>query len=230
MTCKHTTLQLDASPFAELTGYEQVDVTTRAAAETISGRAPKTFTNHSNKTFPPPLVLPHDELNYGPNYLPQSTKSWLNEKERNKVLPKTRRNTLYIARVPQFSKTTAFMNNWTRPTGKRKANAVATSPDVNLFKAYLKAFYHNMSVRILPEALVWKTGNYKITVRPDNRATFLKYVGPAQADRCTRIRVRQPADSTFSAQLNLDDIVDMAMTILPQDTGWLLLLESIWGE
>ncbi|RMZ66489.1 Peptidase M54 archaemetzincin [Pyrenophora seminiperda CCB06] len=224
MTCKHTTLQLEVSPFAELAGYEQVDARTRAAAETTSGVAPKTSTNHSNKTFPPPLILPHDELNYDPDCSPQSTKSWLNEKARNKVLSKTGRNTIYIARVPQFDKAVSFMRDWTKPKGIEKDDMVAASPDADLFSAYLEAFYHNMSVRILPEPLVWTTWNGEATVRPGKRATFPKYVGLAQNDQCTRIRVRRPPDSAFPAQLNLDDILDMTISILPQDAYAMVLL------
>ena len=67
MTCKHAILHLEPSPFAELAGYEQPDAAARAAAETTSGRAPKKGKDYSIGTFPGPLVLPHDDLNYDPD-------------------------------------------------------------------------------------------------------------------------------------------------------------------
>ena len=110
MSCKHKVLQLDPSPFAELAGYAQPNATIRAAAETTSGRVPKSFVDHSTQIFPAPLVLPHDELNYDPDCSVQSVKSWSQEKARNKLGKGDRRDTLYIARVPDISKEVEFMS------------------------------------------------------------------------------------------------------------------------
>lgn len=45
-------------------------------------------------------------------------------------------------------------------------------------------------------------------------------------DRCTRIRVRPCPDGTFTAQLNLDDILDAAIEILPSDAYAMCLLTN----
>jgi hypothetical protein len=208
MSCKHTILQLDPSPFAELAGYEQPDAATRAAAETTSGRVPKSFEDHSTQTFPAPLVLPHDELNYDPDGSGQSLKSWVNEKARNKLGNGDGRDTLYIARVPDISKEVEFMREWAVPNGIQDEVEMAEggieSPDVGLFVEYLRAFYHDMDVRILPSPLSWTSwsSSKKAASRPSRRAALPKYVGlcDSSSKNTTRIRVRRPPDS-FS-QLN----------------------------
>jgi archaemetzincin len=231
MSCKHTILQLDPSPFAELAGYEQPDAATRAAAETTTGRVPKSFEDHSPQVFPAPLVLPHDELNYDPDCSGQSVKSWVNEKARNKLGNGDGRDTLYIARVPDISKEVEFMREWAVPNGIQDEVEMAEggieSPDVGLFVEYLRAFYHDMDVRILPSPLSWTSwsSSKKTASRPSRRAALPKYVGLCDSSKnTTRIRVRRPPDSVFPAQLNLDDILDTAISILPRDAYALLLL------
>jgi archaemetzincin len=229
MTCKHPILHLDPSPFAELAGYEQPDAATCAAAETISGRALKKGKVHSTETFPAPLVLPHDDLNYDPDCEPQSTKEWLNAKTRNRLLPSGGRDKLYVAQVPGISKEAEFMRDWVVPTGheaSKSAGEVEPSPpSADLFVEYLTAFYHNMPVHLFPEPLTWTTwgSNSKSTSRYRS-AALPKYVGLAHEDRCTRIRVRPTPDSAFPAQLNLDDILDMAISIIPTDAYALVIL------
>jgi archaemetzincin len=229
MTCKHTILQLESSPFAELAGYEQPDAAARAAAETTSGRTVKNFKDYSTGTFPAPLVLPHDDLNYDPDCSPQSTKSWLNMKSRNKLLPTTGRNTLYVAQVPGISKDVGFMRDWVVPTGhetsKGEGKIEPSPPPADLFVDYLAAFYRNMPIRLFPTPLTWTTwGSTSKSASRYRSAALPKYVGLAHEDRCTRIRVRATPDSAFPAQLNLDDILDTAISILPADAYAIVLL------
>jgi archaemetzincin len=232
MSCKHTILQLSPSPFAELAGYEQPDAATRAAAETTSGRVPKRFKEHPTQVFPAPLVLPHDELNYDPDCSGQSVKSWVNEKARNKLGNGDGRDTLYIARVPEISKEVEAMREWTVPNGIQNEEEMAEggieSPDVELFVEYLRAFYHGMDVQVLPSPLSWTSwsASKKTSTRPARRAALPKYIGlcDSSTKNTTRTRVRRPPDSVFPAQLNLDDILDTAISILPPDAYALLLL------
>jgi archaemetzincin len=228
MTCKHTILHLDPSPFAELAGYKQPDAATRAAAETTSGRALKKAKHHSTGTFPAPLVLPHDDLNYDPDCEPQSTKEWLNAKTRNRLLPPSARHRLYVAQAPGISKNVQFMRDWVVPNGHETSKSegeVEPSPSADLFVDYVTAFYHNMPVGLLPTPLAWTTwGSSSNSTRRYRSAALPKYVGLGHGDQCTRIRVRSPPDSAFPAQLNLDDILDTAISILPTDAYALLLL------
>lgn len=159
MSCKHTTLQLTPSAFARLAGYEQPDSRQRAAAETRSGQVPKKPVEVSPRIFPAPLVVPHGDLNYDPDCSPQSTRSWMYAKTRNKMTPESGRGTLYIASVPDIGEDVSFMCGWTVPAIDHadkgaKAGDVA-SPNVELFVGYLKAFYHGLDVKILPAKLSW---------------------------------------------------------------------------
>lgn len=51
-----------------------------------------------------------------------------------------------------------------------------------------------------------------------------KYVGLAHQNECTRVRVRRAPDGAFVAQLNLDNIFDAAIAILPANAYALVLL------
>jgi len=219
--CQHQVLQLDPSPFAVLAGYSQPTVQERAAAATLSDRASKPVTVNSNRTYPAPLVLPHDDLNYDPDCPPQSVNSWLGEKSRNKMSAKNGRDTLYIGRVPRIGKEVDFMRNWTTPKVEG-VDAEQGSPDVQLFVDYMAAFYHGLDVKLLDKPLSWTVwGNAS---QPRRRANLPKYVGLAHGSACTRIRVRNAPDGTFGAQLNLDDIIDAAIAMLPDNAYALLLL------
>jgi archaemetzincin len=218
--CHHEVLHLDPSPFASLAGYAQPTKQERAAAVTKSGRAVKASPSESRQTFPAPLVLPHDDLNYDPDCSPQSVRSWLREKARNKMKFELGRDTLYIGRVPRIEDDVSFMQDWTAPAvGALEQEA---SPDADLFVDYLKAFYHGMNVETLQTRLAWTS--WDKTSQPRRRANFPKHVALAHGDQCTRIRVRKAPDEAFAAQLNLDDIIDAAMAILPADAYALLLL------
>ena len=229
MACKHTILQLNPSPFAELAGYEQPDAAARAAAETTSGGTPKSVKDHPIGTFPAPLVLPHDELNYDPDSSPQSTKDWLNEECRNKLSSAPRRNKLYVVQVPGISFKADFMRHWVVPTGydevRGEAEAGPSPPSADHFVDYLTAFYHDMPVRLFPTPLTWTSwGSNTKSAKGCRSAALPKYVGLSHGDRCTRIRVRPAPDNAFPAQLNLDDILDTVISILPDDAYAMVLL------
>jgi archaemetzincin len=221
-SCKHQTLQLEPSPFAPLAGYAQPTKQKRAAAATTSGRMPKTITVESSQTFPAPLVLPHDDLNYDPDCSPQSVNSWLTEKARNKMLPEYGRDVLYVGRVPTIGQEVRFMRDWTVPAVELDNQQGGTSPDADVFVDYLKAFYHGMKVEMLGSSLRWTT--WDKASQPRRQANLPKYVGLAYSDKCTRVRVRRAPDGAFAAQLNLNDIIDAAIAMLPTNAYALTLL------
>ena len=227
MSCQHLTLQLTPSSFAELAGYEQPGEEKRAAAERISGRASKQDISEFKKkrsisTFPGPQVLPHDDLNYDPDCPPQRFKSWAQEKARNKMTPENGRGTLYIARVPHIEKEVAFMHPWTVPNISQPDAGNTTGVDAELFVECLRAFYHEMDIQVLPTPLSWTAwGKHR---QPSRRVNLPKFVGLAYDGQCTRVRVRSPPDGTFAAQLNLDDIIDAAIAMLPDDAYAMCLL------
>jgi archaemetzincin len=224
--CEHQILQLDPSPFASLAGYIQPTAHERAAARILTGRPSKATDGHSKKTFPAPLVLPHDDLNYDPDCPPQSVNSWLHASSRNKMNSRNGRDTLYIGRVPMIEEEMYFMRDWTIPALKidehEDGHPNVPGLDASLFVDYLKAFYHGMNVTTLQEPLQWTT--WGKTTNPHRQVNLPKYVGLKIGSQCTRVRIRKVPDGAFAAQLNLNDIVDTAISALPNDAYALLLL------
>ncbi|KAF9741704.1 hypothetical protein PMIN06_001386 [Paraphaeosphaeria minitans] len=260
-SCSHSTLLFEPSAFAELAGFERSDQRTRIAATSKSGRGPPAARNKSqttawlsreaqkeSQTYPAPLVLPHDALNYDPDgdEPAQSFRSWLNEKARNKVTPE--RRTLYVGAPPTIDGEVSFMKGWTtpnpapgaasseppskKPRAEKEAKATPStalqSPTVDETIAYLRAFYHGLAVKPLPLDLRWtswehrNTGSKKRTEEPVDRIP--KYVALAQDQDATRVRTRPAPDAAFAAQLNLDDILDAAIAMLPRDAYAVVLL------
>jgi archaemetzincin len=217
--CDHKIIQLAPSPFAKLAGYGQPTKQRRAAAMTTTGRSQKTSIVESSQTFPAPLVLPHDDLNYEPDCSPQSVHDWLHEPMRNRLNAEHGRDTIYIGRVPTIAKDVQFMRHWTIPATFPLAEK---SPDADRFVEYLKTFYHGMNVETLKTPLQWTP--WTQTNRAYRSANLPKHVALAHDSQRTRIRVRKVPDGAFAAQLNLNDIIDAAIAMLPADAYALLLL------
>lgn len=222
--CQHKVLQLDPSPFAPLAGYTQPTAQKRAAGLTKSGRAAKTAVLEWKQTFPAPLVLPHDELNYDPDDPPQSLNEWLHMPSRNSMNPQHGRDSLYIARVPTINQEVSFMRDWTKPLVDPSAQAEdISSSDASFFVEYLTSFYHGLTVKLLPTPLAWTTWGPKSSL-PRRKVNLPKYIGLVHGTECTRIRVRSAPDGAFAAQLDLNDIIDAAIAMLPDDAYALCLL------
>lgn len=222
MSCKHVDLQLEPSQFAKLAGFERPDAQARTAAETESRKPLKDAPKVPSTLFPGPLVLPHDDLNYDPDCPPQNIRHWLSMESRNRMTDKTR-DTVYISRVPQISKELDSMHEWTIPRTAKGAKSTISSPDIELFAQYLRAFYHETNVHVMPRRLYWTPWNK--SPRPGRRANVPKCVGLAYENQSmTQIRVRRTPDEIFTAQLNLNDLLDTAISILPADAYALLLL------
>jgi archaemetzincin len=234
-TCPHEILQVDPSPFAELAGFSRADVKARTAAALKSGRVlpPTIFkippymlleaeANHLSTAFPAPLVLPHDALNYDPDEPAQSMKSWCGEKARNRPGADGRR-VLYVADVPQVGKHLykSGIKEWMYTTvGERPALPSARLKDM---MEYLAAYYHRIEVREFTTKLSWNT--WKSTARTNPITNGVpKYVALEYGDAMQRIRTRPAPDGVFKAQMNLDDILDAAIDMLPKDAYALLLL------
>ncbi|KAI1338813.1 hypothetical protein F5Y15DRAFT_98656 [Xylariaceae sp. FL0016] len=236
LPCAHEILQFDPSPWAHEAGFDRPSPDQRMAATTRSGQNPfgtkgltakaleKSTRENTQKltpSFPGPLVLPFDDLNWDPDYPGQSFRSWLFEKARNK--PTDRRHTLYVAAVPEVTDSVAHMREWVQPTvDAEQLVGEISSPPVEDFVSYLSAFYHGLVVKALPQQLrfvPWKSG--KTTPKPRKDPT---YVGFAADSRCTRIRTRPSPDGVFKGQLNLNDLLDAAISWLPADAYAIVLL------
>ncbi|KAI0441568.1 hypothetical protein F4803DRAFT_576357 [Xylaria telfairii] len=234
--CQHRELLQECSPWAVEAGFERPDAVKRLAAATKTGRNPLSAGGKSAKmvkklsqdvaeqlspSFPGPLLLPKDELNWDPDYPPQSFRSWLVEIERNKVT--SERNTLYVAAPPIVTPSVAFMKTWAQPAtaAPRKLDKL-DPPSANASLQYLSAFYHGLPVKFLPGQL-----RFVPWTEPPQRSRLRghhEYVGLALNDICTRVRTREAPDRKFKGQLNLNDVLDAAIEMLPDDAYSVVLL------
>ncbi|KAK0366687.1 hypothetical protein LTR59_007086 [Friedmanniomyces endolithicus] len=230
-SCTHHPLHLDVSPCAGGFGYERPSVQRLLGATRLSGRPPslaKARTADSaavdippDSTFPAPLVVPGDELAFDPGYPPQSLRSWKQLKERNVVT--NRRRTIYVLPPPKAIATVDHVDKWASPQGIARPIEFPAVEDV---VDYLQAFYHGLPVKVLHKPKLhfakWHDGaRKKVTPKPDG-ARQCHDLALQTGSEAIRIRVRKY--DTFPAQLNLNDLLDAAISILPEDAYALLMI------
>ncbi|KAH7027991.1 uncharacterized protein B0I36DRAFT_146072 [Microdochium trichocladiopsis] len=235
--CQHTTLQLEPSACAARVGFTPTAATELLAAAELSGEThhdgvvgtAEAVVKELSAFFPAPLILPGDELAYEPTEEGQSCHEWLHETERNQ--PMAKRGTLYVASVPRIDPEVKHVETWTRPGA---AAARKTPPgDASLLQPpqaediidFLSAFYHGVPVKPFPQQLRFVAWDGE-TDREDVR-NGMSYIGLATTrdNNCTRIRARtSPDGEVFPKQLNLEDILDAGIEMLPGDAYALLLL------
>ena len=192
--CSHTALSFSPSPYAASTGYTQPN---RQQLATAAGlRKGEEYPPAS--TFPAPLVLPGDELEYDPKYPSQSFRSWLREKNRNEVTPG--RRTIYIADSPRIDNTADFMRSWAQPQLGKKSQT--ESPVIADMITYLSAFFHPLLVKDLQTQFqfsAWSTHPSRKPTKATQKVALTTYIDT------TLIRHRQCPDGLFQSQLNLNE-------------------------
>ncbi|KAI8315149.1 hypothetical protein K4K61_002565 [Colletotrichum sp. SAR11_59] len=213
--CAHQNVLLDASDHGRKTaGFERVPVDKRIAATTRSGRVPDSPSGPAApdaSTFPGPLVLPDDELALHPRYPPQSLRSWVNGGYRNPITHD--RKTLYVADVPRIEDSAAFMREWAEPDVEDLVDPAEfprlEHPDTADLVGYLAAFYHPLEVKLQPAPMRfvrWEAGGEA------------DMVGLATGDRTVvGVRARPSKDEIARMQLNLSDLLDALMGVVPGD-------------
>lgn len=217
--CQHRTLCLDTSPHAAVVGYHRPSAERRATAAGLKSTQVATL---SAATFPAPLVLPGDDLALDPKWPPQSLRSWLRLEERNPVT--SERNVIYVAPPPNLEAEVNFMKSWSQPKishGVGEAASIAP-PRAQDVQDYITAFYHPLPVKLLNTPLAfcnWDTSRPLFAKR-----SAPKYVGLKTNSELVGIRTRRCKDKVFPRQVNADDLLDAAMSILPQDAYALLML------
>jgi archaemetzincin len=236
--CPHSSIQLEPSAYAAEAGFirqpsgKRVAATTRrgtqsSRAKITEGSTAQTIDDQLS-TFPGPLVLPWDDLGWYPEAQPQSFRSWLQEKQRNK--PTSARKTLYVVDVPEITKNVEMMQAWLEPQldaehkSKKQAPAAETTLPLAAqdFVDYLAAFYHGFDTKLFSEGLRFVSWETKTASK---KSPQQKYVGLATADgNTTRIRARPSRDGIFGGQLSLEDILDAAIAMLPKDAYAIVLL------
>lgn len=228
--CNHTTLNLESSTHADDAGFHRPTSQQRA---TGAGKRKQDADGEFGGTFPAPLVLPGDDLSFDTRCPPQSLLSWVREKERNEVTPE--RNVVYLASSPDIKPEINFIHAWSNPqikgaTGGTIVSNKSTdvpSPNAKHVLEYLKAFYHGMNVKLLPAGLLhfsrWDDTDPKSSKAQEN-SNIPKYIGLTTLTETIGIRTRPSKDGVFKGQLNLDDLLDTVISILPDDGYALLML------
>ncbi|TVY25986.1 Archaemetzincin-2 [Lachnellula hyalina] len=233
--CSHENLTFTSSSNAVVAGYKRQTLLQRtAAASTQVIKANSSSAKEAKpSTFPAPLVLPEDELSWDPTDPPQSLRSWSGEQHRNKITPE--RRTVYLAAPPSFSPEVSFAQKWSQPKGARARSKSGEQVKVEVQDVleYLQAFYHGLPVKLLPSPnpiftndvddmevdLPPKTAKGK----PERQTLWLNTHTPVG---CVGIRSRPMPKGEFSHQLNLNDLLDAAIEILPKDAyAFLMLVE-----
>ena len=220
--CQHLELSFEPSPHAEEAGYCMPTAQQRATA---AGKAKNGATDVSDSTFPAPLVLPGDDLSLDPRYPPQSLRSWVCEKDRNEV--SNTRNVIYVAGQPGTAADVGFVRDWEHPmTDGIDVSVNAAAPPRHKDVAnYLRAFYHGMQLKILPAETFlftsWEDERPKSKKKAKSANPGL--IGLATSIEKVGIRTR-PCPDTMFQQLNLNDLLDAAISALPGDAYALLMI------
>jgi archaemetzincin len=213
-------------PKAEILRKAQIGTTSsrkRKAPELDEAAHPDHAVQHADSTFPAPVVLPGDDLFEDPDYPPQSVQEWMKYDVPN--VAKNRR-VLYVVPPPTYSEDVGFLKAWTTPrVDRNKGNDPSgdvQQPKIDDIVEYLTAFYHPMPVQVLSEpGLQFQAW----TERKRTRANTVvpTAVGLSTGSEMVRIRCRASRD-VFGGQLDLNDLLDTAISILPKDAFALLML------
>ncbi|PGH12902.1 hypothetical protein AJ79_04002 [Helicocarpus griseus UAMH5409] len=225
--CSHDSICLLSSSYADEADYTRPTPQKLKAALSVSkGKAKESAKKErsdekviNTTTFPSPLVLPNDDISLDPGYLPQDLESWIHEEERNKITP--RKNVVYVAAPPNIDSSVPFIRQWDAPQIKCKTHP--TAPGIDDVLNYIKGFYHGLPVKPFSVPLAftsWESGNSRDSKTKDKP----HYVGFNIKTECVRIRTRASPDGVFPRQLNLDDLLDAAISMLPKDAYALILL------
>lgn len=181
-------------------------------------------------TFPAPVIVPGDLAFDEPSERRQTLQNCLNV--RNEVTSK--RRTIYVVPAPSISDEVPFLKNSTTPDLSKLREDSSTAkfvdpPPIEHVTDYLQAFYHGLPVKQLEAPPLsftdWTDGSRP--KRPTRKAKVQptpSHVGLATSTNVTRIRCRLSKDRLFKAQLNLNDILDVATSILPRDAYALVML------
>ncbi|EIM80328.1 uncharacterized protein STEHIDRAFT_68085, partial [Stereum hirsutum FP-91666 SS1] len=185
----------------------------------------------SPETFPGPVVLLDDD----PRYPPQSFRSWKRDKDRNEVTEA--RGVIYVAPPPEVKEEVGFVTGWTRPvgTGGQAQYNTTPHPEMNDVVDYLAAFYHPVPIKLLPASTLTFSAwieDSKAKSRSKHTSQNPRYIALNTPTESIRIRTRlAPSSSTdsgpgplFPDPLNLDDLLDAALSILPSDAYAILCL------
>lgn len=220
--CTHPSASVACSQNASKAGFKRPDAKQRIAATKPQKPAKisdsESIPRDDPWTFPAPLLLPGDDLSGDPEYPPQSFQEWLDEEDRNPVTGK--RKTIYVVTAPEIEDEVKFMRAWEKRLDEEHE---VTNPSPQAILDYLQAFYHGLPVKALSQLVPAFTA-WDEEPKTKGKSRQPKYVALKFGNECVRIRARPSPDGIFGGQLNLDDLLDAAIAMLPKDAYALLLL------
>ncbi|KAJ5396563.1 hypothetical protein N7509_004676 [Penicillium cosmopolitanum] len=226
--CSHRSVQFECSRHAAQAGFKRPNMQERLAATKLENDKllpSPALVKGNPETFPGPLVLPGDEIAEDPEYPPQSLQEWFDEEDRNSVTPS--RRTVYVVPPPQITNAVDFLEPWSQPKDNRQEDRVEP-PLTEEVHEYLSAFYHGLPVKLMPRSTLrlvrWNSGATAANSTSKAKAQRPRFVGLQVSRQCVRIRIRRSKDGVFDGQLNLNDLLDAAISMLPKDAYALLFL------
>lgn len=236
-TCLHEQLTFTPSTHAAEAQYKPRSTQELQAAGQLSQKAPTPYADSGRDpnvtpwkhswNFPAPLVLPDDDLALDPDYPGQTSLEWRDGPYRNSV--NDERRTIYVCAPPSISEEVASMRDWCIPFSNAEAVEQSLQPPATQdVLEYLSAFYHGLPVKLFKQDLRFTAWDEEAKPRktPQRKVKgpdVPKYVALATDQAATRIRVRA-YDNTFTAQLNLSDLLDVAISIVPKEAYAILML------
>lgn len=225
--CGHSSVCFSSSPHATEAAFKPPGPRERVGAikgnDSIEQKNNIAFLKDCPSSFPAPLLLPGDDLFEDQEADTQSFQEWKDEEHRNPVTAK--RKTVYVVPALEISAQVPFMRTWNKPNSPRNKQETP-APGTKDVCDYLAAFYHGLDVKMMQSPVLrfmpWEEENVRSKKSTGSRVP--KYVGLAIGDECVRIRARPSPDGLYDGQLNLDDLLDAAISLLPKDAYSLLLL------
>lgn len=220
--CAHDEILLDVSDYGVRSGFSRINEVQRSKPPHSDGAG----AIHDPTAYPGPLVLPDDALVDPEENDPQTFQDFVDLEERHGVTEQ--RKTIFLVAPPRADKSVSFVQEWSKPapgkaTGAREASPTAMHEHV---KGYLQAFYDGMPVKLYqPHMTFVRHGNNK-SKTPDA-------IDVAFGDGLLlEVRTRACPDKVFPRQLNLNDLIDVLIHMLPDDAYAIMMLvdHDIWED
>lgn len=206
MSCKHERQMLQPSRVAQQTGYRRPNRLERAKAAGLID-----VSLFEDADYPAPLVLPNDEIDFDPDYPPQSFSDW-----QKHITPKSlpfKRKKIYLVPPPGWTEKASFSYRDERP------HRHLLPPGSGSIVEYLAAFYDGFEVLQLRK----ETLTFDEWIEEGEAEQSQYFVALNTETESIRIRKRPMPNKGRGFQLNLNGLLDAAIAILPDDALALIL-------
>lgn len=197
---------LQPSRVAQYTGYRRSNRLERAKAAGVFD-----VSLFEDADFPGPLVLPNDEIDLDPDYPPQSFPDW-----QKLITPKSlpfKRKKIYLVPPPAWTEKDSFSyrNEW--------HHRHLLPPGSESIVEYLAAFYQGFEVLQLRK----ETLTFDEWIEEGGTEQSQSFVALNTGTESIRMRKRPMPNKGRGFQLNLNDLLDGAIAVLPDDALALIL-------